>query len=242
MTDTLQFFIDQQAVPFQPGQTLMQAAQAAGLYIPHLCFHDGLTPHGSCRVCIVEINGSIRAACTTPATANLQVHSETSALRTQRRQLIELLFAEGNHLCPSCEVSGNCQLQALAYDLGMTHYEFVPLDPHRQNDGSHPDLFIEQDRCIFCELCTRSAQQQDHKNVFGIGGRGADTYLFAQADSSRLADTAITAQDHAAHICPVGCILPKQGSYQIPIGQRVYDEQPIHLRGNHRPDEQDATP
>ena len=242
MTETLHFFIDQQAVPFQPGQTLMQAARAAGRYIPHMCFHDGLTPHGSCRVCIVEINGTIRAACTTPATTDLQVHSETPTLRTQRRQLIELLFAEGNHLCPSCEVSGNCQLQALAYDLGMTHYEFAPLDPPRQNDGSHPDLFIEQDRCIFCELCTRSAQQQDHKNVFGIGGRGANTYLFAQADSARLADTPITAQDHAAHICPVGCILPKQGSYRIPIGQRVYDEQPIHLRGNHRPDEQDATP
>lgn len=236
MTDPV-FWLDQQAIPFQPGQTILQAASAAGHYIPHLCFHDGLTPHGSCRLCIVNIEGNIRAACTTPALADMQVNCITPQLQEQRKQLIELLFAEGNHLCPSCEVSGNCQLQALAYDLGMTHYEFAPLHPQRTNDGSHPELFIEQDRCIFCELCTRAAQQLDHKNVFGIGGRGADSYLLIQSDSGLLADTRISAQDHSAHICPVGCILPKTGNFSIPIGDRLYDTQPIHIRGNHRPDE-----
>lgn len=240
MTDSPHFHLDEQRIPFQPGQTLMQAAQAAGAYLPHLCYHEGLTPHGSCRLCIVEIDGQIRAACTTPASAGLHVRS--AALDPQRRQLVELLFADGNHFCPTCETSGNCQLQALAYDLGMSHYTFAPLNPHRTNDGSHPDLFIEQDRCIFCALCVRAARQQDHKDVFGLGGRGTHTYLFAQADSGQLADTALRATDQAAHICPVGCILPKQGHYRIPIGQRLYDTQPIHLRGNHRADDPEPNP
>ena len=241
MTEDNRFWLDEQSIPFQPGQTIIQAALAADVYIPHLCFHDGLTPHGSCRLCIVDIEGKVRAACAIPARPDMRVKSETPSLREHRRMLIELLFAEGNHICPSCEVSGNCQLQALAYDLGMTHYEFAPLNPKREHDGSHPDLYLDMDRCIFCELCTRSAVQQDAKNIFGIGGRGAGAYLFVQADSGKLGDTNITADDHAAHICPVGCILPKQGHYQIPIGSRLYDEQPIHVRGNHRPDESEPT-
>lgn len=235
------FWLDDQCIVFQSGQTILQAAEAAGHYIPHLCYHNGLTPHGSCRVCIVKIDGRIRAACTTPAQDGMKVTSAGTTLQNQRRQIVELLFAEGNHLCPSCEVSGNCQLQALAYDLGMTHYEFSPLYPQRQSDGSHPDIFVDQDRCIFCELCTRSAQQQDHKQIFGIGGRGGNTYLFAHSESGLLGDTAFSGQDHAAHICPVGCLLPRQGNYQIPIGERIYDVQPIHVRGNHRSDE-DTTP
>lgn len=234
----LRFWLDEDAIVFTQGQTVMQAAIEAGHYIPHLCFHEGLTPHGSCRLCIVRIDGRVRAACTTPAQHDMKVESGSERLRDQRRQLVELLFTEGNHLCPSCEVSGNCQLQAMAYDLGMTHTTFPQLYPQRRTDGSHPDIFVDQDRCIYCELCTRSAQQQDHKNIFGIGGRGGDSYLFAHADSGQLGDTAFTGQDHAAHICPVGCLLPRTDNYQIPIGQRLYDTQPIHLRGNHRPDEE----
>lgn len=236
------FWLDEKAIPFRDGQTVMTAATAAGCYIPHLCHHPDLTPHGSCRLCIVQIDGRIRAACTTPAQANMKVTFDTALLNQQRRQIVELLFAEGNHLCPSCEVSGNCQLQALAYDLGMTHTEFAPLYPQREIDSSHPDIFVDQDRCIFCELCTRSARELDQKNIFGIGGRGGHTYLLAHSDSGKLGDTMLTKTDRAAHICPVGCLLPRQGNYQIPIGERLYDTQPIHIRGNHRPDDGDFTP
>ncbi len=218
------FWLDQQTVPFTHGQTILQAAHAAGHQIPHLCHHDGLSPHGSCRTCIVRVGGKIMAACTTPAHAGLTVELASESLHQQRRQIVELLFAEGNHLCPSCEASGNCQLQALAYDLGMTHYEFDPLYPHRPSDSSHPTIFVDQDRCIYCELCNRAARELDHKTVFGLGGRGADTYLFAHSDSGALGDTALDDQDQAAHICPVGCLLPRQGNYQMPIGQRRNDK------------------
>lgn len=215
----------------------MQAAKAAGQYIPHLCFHSDFSPHGSCRLCIVDVKGKTVASCTQLAEKNQIVSSNTPDLQHSRLRLIQLLFAEGNHYCPSCEVSGNCQLQALAYDLGMTHYHYDPFMPVREQDGSHTDLFIDQDRCIFCDLCGRASSSEDHKSLYALSGRGQNTKLIFRTKSGRLGDTNAALQDRASHICPVGCILPKAGNYQDSVGKRLYDKIPIHQIGNHRPDE-----
>ena len=114
------FLLDGVAVPFVAGQSVLQAALAAGRYIPHLCYHPEFRPHGSCKLCTATVQGRLVASCTTPATADLVVQSNTDELREIRRTLVQMLFAEGNHFCPSCEKSGNCQLQALGSDLGVT--------------------------------------------------------------------------------------------------------------------------
>lgn len=237
MTDELNFLLDGVEIPFHKGQTIMQAATAAGAYIPHLCFHPDLAPHGSCRLCIVDVNGKTVSSCTQPAEDRQEVHSNIPELQQARLRLIQLLFAEGNHFCPSCEVSGNCQLQALAYDLGMTHYHYAPFSAVRAQDGSHPELFIDRDRCILCDLCGRASCSSDNKNVYALSGRGEQTHLIFRSNSGNLADTAASVNDHAAHICPVGCILPKQGNYMQTIGNRLYDNAPIHKVGNHRMDD-----
>ncbi len=231
------FYLDDATIEFEPGETIMQAAHRADHYIPHLCYHPRLSQHGSCRLCMVEINGSLVAACSYPAQNGQRVFSDNSEINSKRLQLVQMLFAEGNHYCPSCEVSGNCQLQALAYDLGMTHYNLEPLYPKREQDASHPQLFIDQDRCIYCELCSRASQQLDNKDCFGIGGRGSTTHLILKSDSGSAVDTALAETDKAAHICPVGCILPRTGNYQDAVGKRLYDEKTIHELGNHRADE-----
>jgi [NiFe] hydrogenase diaphorase moiety small subunit len=237
--DNRHFTLDGTVIPFTKGDTIMVAAQNAGVYIPHLCYHSGLPAHGSCRLCIVSIKGKIVSACTQPAEHQQEISSQTDAIGQSRLRLIQLLFAEGNHFCPSCEVSGNCQLQALAYDLGMTHYEYQPFAAVRQQDGSHAELFIDQDRCIFCDLCGRASTTLDNKSAFGLSGRGSNTHLFFRSSSGDLADTSVTEQDHAAHICPVGCILPKHGNYRDAIGSRLYDTNNIHSIGNLRQDSKD---
>lgn len=236
MSNSNRFYLDGKPIEFKPGDTIMAAAHNAGVYIPHLCFHPDLAAHGSCRLCMVSVNGALVAACAYPAENALNVESNTKTINKKRLRLIQLLFAEGNHYCPSCEASGNCQLQALAYDLGMTHYEYEPLYPKRIQDGSHDDLFIDEDRCIFCELCNRASVELDHKDCFAISGRGKNTQLVFKSDSGLLGDTLLIQNDHAAHICPVGCILPKKGNYQASIGNRLYDSAPIHLIGNLRAD------
>ena len=133
--------IDGQEIPFVKGDSVLSAAHRADVYIPHLCFHPDLSVHGSCKLCTVEINGRFVAACTTEASDGLKVTSDAPQLTKYRRQLVEMFFAEGNHFCPSCELSGNCQLQALGYELGMTHTS-IPLQfPRRGQRWQPPGYF-----------------------------------------------------------------------------------------------------
>ena len=223
MSDAV-FSLDGEDVPFEPGETLLQAARRADRYIPHLCWHPDFAAHGSCRICTVKVNGRMGAACTLQAAAGQEVESHTEELNAQRRTLLQMLFVEGNHFCPSCEKSGNCLLQATAYQMGMEGPHFEEFYPDRPLDASHPDLLLEFNRCILCELCVRASREVDHKNVFAIAGHGIATHLVVNSESGRLADTGMAATDRAASICPVGVILPKRRGFVIPIGQRRYDE------------------
>jgi [NiFe] hydrogenase diaphorase moiety small subunit len=219
--------IDGKPIPFTAGQTIMEAATAAGVYIPHLCHNPEFEPHGSCKLCTVKVNGRNCSACTFPAADGQEVLNDTAELNELRLTITQLLFVEGNHLCPSCEKSGNCQLQAAAYFLGMTDPQFPFFYPRRELDASHPDILLDRDRCIFCALCVRASRDVDGKNVFEIGGRGIDSQLIVNSPSGKLADTPIAASDKAANVCPVGAILVKRRGFEVPIGERIYDKRTI---------------
>ena len=223
----LNFVLDGSELPFAPGETVLQAATRAGRYIPHLCWHPDFAAHGSCRLCHVKVNGRLVASCTQPASAALEVESDTEEINAQRKTLLQMLFVEGNHFCPSCEKSGNCLLQATAYQMGMTGPHFEEFYPDRPVDASHPDILLDLNRCILCSLCVRASHEIDGKNVFATGGRGRMCHLLVNSDSGRLADTDMTLDDRAASICPVGAILPKRRGFAIPIGQRRFDLQPL---------------
>ena len=221
------FVIDGRQIPFRAGQTIMDAAAEAGVYIPHLCHRPGYAPHGSCKLCTVHVNGHPFAACTTAARDGTIVENDTKALNDDRRVLVEMLFVEGNHICPACEKSGNCTLQAVAYHLELVTYRFEHFYPQRGVDASHPDVLLDRNRCILCGLCVRASRDVDGKNVFGIGYRGIRSRLVVNAASGRLADTALALGDAAVGVCPVGAILPKRRGFAVPIGQRVYDRRSV---------------
>lgn len=221
------FTLDGQSIPFSAGQTIIQAAIAAGVYIPRLCFHPEFKPHGSCKLCTVKVNGRQAASCTYFAQANLVVESNTTELNDERRALLQMLFVEGNHFCPSCEKSGDCQLQATAYELKMMSPHFDHFFPDRPVDASHPDYLLDFNRCILCSLCVRASRDVDGKAVFALSGRGINSHLIVNAESGNLVDTDFSSADQAAHICPVGVILKKRVGFAVPIGQRRFDAQPI---------------
>jgi [NiFe] hydrogenase diaphorase moiety small subunit len=225
MTKT--FSLDGKTIPFEEGETIMEAASAAGVYIPHLCHHPEFKPHGSCKLCTVSIGGRLGAACTNKAAEGVKVESETAAINADRLALTQMLFVEGNHVCPSCEKSGNCQLQAVAYHLGMLTPHFPHFYPARDVDASHPDVMLERNRCILCELCVRASRDVDGKNVFGIGGRGIRARLIVNSASGRLADTNISVTDRAAEVCPTGAIIRKRHGFTVPVGRRLYDHHDI---------------
>ncbi|WP_200344482.1 2Fe-2S iron-sulfur cluster-binding protein [Halochromatium glycolicum] len=240
MTEPNHFMLDGEPIPFQPGQTIMDAALAAGVYIPHLCHNPELAPHGSCRVCVVRANGREVSACTMPAAANLEVESETEAVRALRVAILQMLFVEGNHVCPACERSGACQLQAVAYYCGMLEPRFTQFFPRRALDASHPDVVLDRNRCILCELCVRASRDLDGKRVFAVSGRGIDSRLIVDAPTGRLGDSRLAVTDRAAHVCPVGALMPRQRAgdpddrrgYRVPIGERLYDREPISRVGD----------
>jgi [NiFe] hydrogenase diaphorase moiety small subunit len=221
------FSLDGREVAFDPGQTILQAALAAGRYIPHLCYHPEFRPHGSCKLCTARVDGRTVAACTTPAASGMEVASDTEEMNGLRRTLVQMLFAEGNHFCPSCETSGNCVLQALGYDLGVLTAGFRHMFPVRPVDASHPDILLDFNRCVLCELCVRASGEVDHKGVFALSGRGIDKHLVVNSESGELADTDIELTDKAMEVCPVGVILRKRVGFATPIGARRYDGRPI---------------
>jgi [NiFe] hydrogenase diaphorase moiety small subunit len=128
------------------------------------------------------------------ASAGQEVQSNTDELNAQRKTLLQMLFVEGNHFCPSCEKSGDCLLQATAYEVGMTGPHFEELYPNRAVDASHPDVLLDLNRCILCGLCVRASATVDGKNVFAIDGHGIDTRLIVNSPSGLLGDSAIATQ------------------------------------------------
>lgn len=221
------FLLDGRAVPFEDGQTILDAALAAGAYVPHLCHHPGYRPQGSCKLCTVDIGGRRGAACTNAAFENADVRNDTAELNADRRALVQMLFVEGNHLCPACEKSGSCTLQAVAIHLGMREPHFPSFFPARDVDASHPDVLLDRNRCILCELCVRASRDADGKSVFAVAGRGLGSRLIVNATSGRLADTPIAATDQALAVCPTGALLAKRQGYAVPIGRRIFDLRPV---------------
>ena len=161
MTIERYFTIDGEIVHFEAGQTILQAALAAGVFIPHLCFHPDFGPHASCKLCTVTVDGRNASACATPAMPGHEVHSDTPELNARRRVLLQMLFVEGNHFCPGCAKSGNCKLQALGYELEMFNAHFTHFYPDRGT------------RCVASRYYSGSQPLHHVRNVCaGEPGRG----------------------------------------------------------------------
>ncbi len=226
------FRLDGREIPFKEGDTIMDAAMRAGEYIPHLCHNPEFKPHGSCRLCIVDVNGRHQASCTRPAESGMDIDNSSDAIMEKRQMLLQMLFVEGNHTCPACEKSGACQLQAVAYYTGMLSPHFTHFFPKRSIDASHPDIIFYHDRCILCGLCVRASEQYDKKSVFTIAGRGMQSKLLFNSPDGKLGNTELASTDKAVSVCPVGAIMPKYVGYEVPIGKRLYDTRPISVVGD----------
>lgn len=226
MSDTISFIIDETEIEAKIGQSIMQAADKAGIYIPRLCAKDGLCAFGACRVCTVLVNGRPQAACIQPVSKGIIVENDTEKLLKIRSKIIEMLFVEGNHFCMFCEKSGNCELQAMAYRFGISAPTLKYQFPKRDVDATHPDILIDRNRCILCARCVRASRDIDDKNVFQFIGRGSEKMIAVNA-SANLSDTDIDITDKAVDICPVGAIIRKREGFKTPIGERMYDHEPI---------------
>ncbi len=221
----LQFTIDGKDCKAKSGQTIVEAARENGIYIPTLCNFQGMKPAGTCRICTVKVAGRYQAACTTPAAPGMIVESNTPEIEDMRKAIVEMLFVEGNHMCPTCEKSGNCELQALGYRYTMLAPRFPYLWPVREVDAHAPKIYLDRNRCVQCLRCVRGIVTGDGKHVFALSQRGnkVGIDIDAQLAAGLSEDQAKKAMDQ----CPVGAILRKEIGFAVPIGRRKYDGKPI---------------
>lgn len=234
MSESVKFTIDGKDCQGTKGQYLVDAAADNGVYIPVLCHMRDLVPAGSCRICTVKINGRNMAACTTPVDEGMSVENNIPELLDIRKAIVEMLFVEGNHFCPACEKSGNCDLQGLGYKYQMMVPRFPYAFERREMDATTPKIFLERNRCIFCKRCVRVIKDIEGRNIFAFKGRG-DT-LEINIDRKLAANMSDETAQQAMDICPVGAILRKEVGFVQPIGARKYDHEPIgsDVENNHK--------
>ena len=225
MSTLVKFKIDGVECMAESGTYIVEAARENGIYIPTLCNIKDVKPRGSCRVCSVLVNGRPMTACTTPISDGMEIENNTAEINDIRKAIIEALFVEGNHFCPACEKSGNCELQALGYRFQMMVPRFPYNFPVKGVDASNPKLIKDHNRCILCKRCIRAIKTEDGKNVFAFHKRGRNLEIVIDKElGDKLTDKLAK---EAVDICPVGALLPREKGYEVPIGKRTYDVEPI---------------
>lgn len=216
------FHIDGKPFISEEGKTLIDAAKENGINIPSLCYYKHIDPPlATCRVCTVKVNGRPRAGCLVKVKEGLEVEFDTQELRDNRQAVLEMMFAEGNHICPSCEKSGDCDLQHLGYETGIRRSRFPHLFIDRVIDFHPKRMVIQHNRCVKCMRCVEEVKTKEGKRVFSFKNRGNQVLVAVDYDE----EAKLSSEEaiKAMHLCPTGAILVRGKSEPRPFGDRKYD-------------------
>lgn len=210
--------INGKTVSGESGDTVLDVCSKNDIYVPTLCHFEGLKDIGACRVCIVDIQGpgrpKISTACTTPAVDEMVVEVDTDDLHSMRKNIVELMLSKGYHHCLYCVASGDCDLQDMAYELGIDHIRIPIADPVDQInvDSSHRYLVSDPNRCILCYRCVRACAELSGNNTLAIGERGSKANIIADLNQARGESTCVDCGS-CIQVCPTGALSERRSSY-----------------------------
>lgn len=201
--------INGELVSGRSGQSLLEVIREHEIGIPTLCHLDGLSERGACRLCMVDQQGRLVAACVTEAVEGMEVRTHTPQLNEYRRMILELLFAERNHVCAVCVMNGRCELQATAARQGMDHVRFDYLVPDLPVDASHERFIIDHNRCILCTRCVRVCDEVEGAHTWDIGGRGRHSQIISDLGTPWGSSLSCTSCGKCVQVCPTGALHDK---------------------------------
>ena len=228
--------IDGELVKTDRGSSILEAAKANGKHIPGLCNMKGLKPVGACRLCMVEVAGVNRLlpSCTTPAQEGMSVAIRSTRLDAYRKQALELLLSERNHVCAVCVSNGHCELQSLAAALGVTNVRYGYRYPKLQVDLSHPRYVLDHNRCILCTRCVRVCSEVEGAHVWDIAGRGIHSMLTCEMNRTWGASRNCTSCGKCVQVCPTGALAEKGFAVEEMIKRTAPVERLAVVRGGGR--------
>ncbi len=192
-------------------ETILQIANENGIFIPTLCHLDGISSTGACRLCLVEVKGvpKLLPACVTYVTEGMEVYTESERLQKYRKMILELLFAEGNHICSVCVSNGHCDLQGLAQKLGMDHVTVPYRHSKRTVDASHARFILDHNRCVLCTRCVRVCDEIEGAHTWDVMGRGIDAAVITDLHQPWGESETCTSCGKCVQVCPTGALIDK---------------------------------
>lgn len=220
MADKKTLFIDGKEVEFSNEPNLLEVIRKAGMNVPTFCYRPDLTSFGACRMCVVEVEGrGIQSSCTMPPENGLKIHLNTEKTRRIRKTVLELLLANHDRSCLTCDKSGNCELQQYAEEYGIKNIRFPDkkLEDYLPVDDSSPALVRDPNKCILCGACVRACSEFQGHSVLGFANRGSKTVVQPMAGKP-LGQVDCVSCGQCAAVCPTGALTIKDDT------DRVWDE------------------
>ena len=211
MPEKISIRIDGEYVAAHEGQTILEVARAGGKYLPTLCWLEGISSVGACRLCIVEVSGVNRLlpACTTPVQDGMSVTTQSEKLAQYRSIALEFLFSERNHQCAVCVSNNHCELQAMAQRLGVTSIRYAYSYPRLPVDVSHERYVLDHNRCILCTRCVRVCAEVEGAHVWDVSSRGIRSMVVCDMNRPWGESRGCTNCGKCVQVCPTGVLAEK---------------------------------
>jgi NADP-reducing hydrogenase subunit HndD len=210
MAKMINLKIDGISVSVEEGSTILDAANAAKITIPTLCYLRKINAIGSCRICLVEVKNMrpLVAACVYPAAEGMEVTTHNARINKSRKVNLELILSTHSKNCLSCNKSTKCDLQRLSYEYGCDETRFEGILPKAHADDSSPSIVKDSRKCVLCKRCKAMCSAVQSVKAIEVNNRGFDSYLGC-AFGKKISETACVNCGQCTLVCPTGALMEK---------------------------------